>query len=474
MIPVILSGGSGSRLWPLSRAQFPKQFLSLVSDHTMIQDTVSRLSGLEDVSSPIIVCNEAHRFIVAEQLYQLGIEHPSIMLEPVGKNTAPAISVAALRALETEKDPILLVLAADHVITDIKSFHEAIRKAEEAAKENYLVTFGIKQTAPETGYGYIKAEVKEGKDFYPLDSFVEKPDTKTAEKYLSEGNYFWNSGMFMFKASVYLKELKQFEPEMSKFSQESLEKSVRDMDFIRMDKESFEKNPSNSIDYAVMEKTSKGVVIPLDAGWSDVGSWSALWEINSKDKSGNVISGDVISEGTNDCYLYGAPNRLLATVGIKDTVVIDTKDAILVADKNHVQDIKKIVQKLNVEERPEAISHRVGYRPWGTYDSIDKSERYQVKHITVRPGARLSIQMHHHRAEHWIVVSGTALVMKGESPTQLKEYLLTENQSIYIPVGTVHCLENPGKIPLELIEVQSGSYLNEDDIIRFDDKYGRC
>lgn len=472
MIPVILSGGAGSRLWPLSRSLFPKQFLSLIDKNTMMQDTVLRLEESGEKIEPVIVCNESHRFIVAEQLQQINVLKRSIILEPVGRNTAPAIAAAAYNALKESsegEDPVLLILAADHSIKDTKTFCEKIKVAEKIAAQGKLVTFGINPKSPETGYGYIKAGKKLDSGAYNLEKFVEKPDLETAKKYLESGDFYWNSGMFMFKASVYLDELAKWEPGMAELAKKAVDFATRDCDFIRLDKDSFSSCPSNSIDYAVMEKTEKGVLVPLDAGWSDVGSWSSIWEINPKDENGNVLIGDVVTESTRNSYIRGEERRMVACVGVENLIVVDTKDVVMVASKDKVQDVKTIVNKLQKENRKEVSENRVGYRPWGTYDSIDRDKRYQVKHITVKPGGKLSVQMHHHRAEHWIIVSGTAKVLKGET-----EHLLTENQSIYIPIGTVHALENPGKIPLELIEVQSGSYLNEDDIIRFEDKYGRC
>lgn len=472
MIPVILSGGAGSRLWPLSRSLFPKQFLSLIDNNTMIQDTVLRLSGIGENVEPVIVCNESHRFIVAEQLQQINVLKRSIILEPIGRNTAPAIAAAAYNAIKENKsgeDPVLLILAADHSIKDTETFCTKIKLAEKIAEQGKLVTFGITPKSPETGYGYIKAGNKLDSGSYNLEKFVEKPDLETAKKYLESGDFYWNSGMFMFKASVYLEELSKWEPRMAELAKKAVDSATRDYDFIRLDKESFSSCPSNSIDYAVMENTEKGVLVPLDAGWNDVGSWSSIWEINPKDGNGNVLIGDVVTESTKNSYIRAEERRMVACVGVQDLVIVDTKDVVMVASKDKVQDVKTIVNKLQKENRKEVSENRVGYRPWGTYDSIDRDKRYQVKHITVKPGGKLSVQMHHHRAEHWIIVSGTAKVLKGET-----EHLLTENQSIYIPIGTVHALENPGKIPLELIEVQSGSYLNEDDIIRFEDKYGRC
>lgn len=469
MIPVILSGGSGSRLWPLSRALFPKQFLPLHADITMLQDTLQRLQGLPGVAAPMVVCNEEHRFIVAEQLRTQQLGQPAILLEPVGRNTAPAIAVAAVAAQHNGEDPVLLVLPADHVIQNISAFHAGIVIARAAAEAGAMVTFGITPTAPETGYGYIKAGAAASNKVLKLERFVEKPNRATAEQYLASGDYYWNSGMFMFRASVYLAELEKFAPEMVAACRAAVAGGQSDLDFVRLEKDAFAACPEDSIDYAVMEKTDKAVVVPLDAGWSDVGSWSALWDIGSKDAAGNVTKGDVLTVNSHNSYIHAADGRLVAVVGLDDVVVVETSDAILVAHKDQVQDVKKIVEQLKAQNRSEASQHRVVYRPWGCYDSIDNGSRYQVKRITVKPGAKLSVQMHHHRAEHWIVVSGTAMVQNGD-----KEILLTENQSTYIPVGVVHALENPGKIPLELIEVQSGSYLGEDDIVRLQDRYGRA
>ncbi|MBS1157327.1 MAG: cpsB [Proteobacteria bacterium] len=471
MIPVILSGGSGTRLWPLSRGLYPKQFLPLVSGQTMLQETVSRLNGVPGLSSPVVVCNEDHRFIVAEQLRQLGIQSPTILLEPVGRNTAPAIAVAALAATADHEDPLLLVLAADHLIRDVSAFQAAIGMASIAAEQGALVTFGITPTTPETGYGYIKLAPNRdsASGAYPIDQFVEKPDLATAERYLASGEYLWNSGMFLFRASAFLAELELYSPEILSACRNAVASVENDLDFVRLDQEAFAASPSNSIDYAVMEKTDKAQVVPLNAGWNDIGSWSALWDVHDKDTAGNVCKGDVLAVNTQNSYLHSADKRLLAVVGMDNVVIVDTADAVLVAHRDQVQDVKKIVDELKRQSRKEASQHRLVYRPWGSYDSIDNGQRYQVKRITVAPGAKLSVQMHHHRAEHWVVVSGTAKVLNGE-----KEALLTENQSTYIPVGVVHALENPGKIPLELIEVQSGAYLGEDDIVRFEDRYGRA
>ncbi|MDT0595940.1 mannose-1-phosphate guanylyltransferase/mannose-6-phosphate isomerase [Glaciecola petra] len=468
MKPIVLAGGTGSRLWPKSRAALPKQFLSLTSEHTMLQDTITRLP--KDLSgAPMLICNEDHRFLAAEQLRSANIEHSGIVLEPVGRNTAPAIAVAAMIALKTEQDSILLVLAADHLIGDHDAFATAIAHAKNLAEQDKLVTFGIVPNEAHTGYGYIKAgNAIDNSVGFEVAEFVEKPDLPTAQSYLEGKKHFWNSGMFMFKASVYLAELKKFNPEIYQACEASIAELESDLDFLRIKKEAFEKCPDDSIDYAVMEKTESACMVPLDAGWNDVGSWSSLWETNeNKDANGNACIGDVILEGVNNSYI-NSEERLISVIGLDDIVVVETKDAVLVANRHKVQDIKAVVNKLKAEHRSEFEFHREVFRPWGSYDSIDNGERYQVKRITVKPSEKLSVQMHHHRAEHWIVVSGTANVTIGDE-TQL----LTENESVYIPIGAVHALENPGKIQLELIEVQSGGYLGEDDIVRFSDRYGR-
>lgn len=466
--PLIMAGGSGSRLWPLSRQLNPKQFLALVSpEMTMLQATIQRLQGL-DVAAPLLICNEEHRFQAAEQLRQLGMEEADILLESVGRNTAPAIALAALHYIAEGEDPMLLVLAADHLIRDTAAFHASVRQAMPLANTGYLVTFGIVPTNPETGYGYIeqgKALVAGG---FTVSRFVEKPDAATAADYLAQGNYYWNSGMFMFRASVYLAELEKFRPDILEACRKAYAGCQRDMNFIRMDRDAFAACPNDSVDYAVMEKTDLAAMVPLDGGWSDIGSWSALWEVSDKDADGNVLKGDVLAHACQNTYIHGG-SRLVAALGVQDLVIVETKDAVLVAHRDQVQDVKKVVEQIRKDCRHEHMNHREVYRPWGVYDSIDNGHRYQVKRITVKPGARLSTQMHYHRAEHWIVVSGTAKVCIGDTTV-----LLTENQSTYIPVGQVHSLENPGCIPLELIEVQSGSYLGEDDIVRFDDRYGRC
>ena len=467
MQPVVLAGGTGSRLWPKSRVALPKQFLSLTSENSMLQDTLARLEGTQ-AAAPIVICNDAHRFLVAEQLRQQDCDHGGIILEPVGRNTAPAIALAALHAIRTDPEAVLLVLAADHLIQNQAAFHDAIEKAHALALDGRLVTFGIVPDQPHTGYGYIKSgDVLDAG--FSVSEFVEKPDLVTATKYVESGQYFWNSGMFMFKAATYVDELGKYAPEILDVCERAIATETPDLDFIRVDADTFSQSPDDSIDYAVMEKTELAAMVSLDAGWSDVGSWSSLWETaEDKDDNGNATVGDVLLTDVNDSYI-NAEERLVAAVGVDDLVIVETKDAVLVANKSKVQDIKTIVSQLKEQKRPEYEFHREVYRPWGKYDSIDNGERFQVKRITVKPGEKLSVQMHHHRAEHWIVVSGTANVTIDDSVA-----MLTENQSIYIPIGAVHALENPGKIPLELIEVQSGSYLGEDDIVRFSDRYGRA
>lgn len=467
ILPVIMAGGSGSRLWPLSRRQFPKQFLTLLGNDSMLQTTVQRLKAIEHAPA-LVICNEEHRFSVAEQFRANSIQTSGIILEPVGRNTAPAIALAAMKALNSGNDPLLLVLAADHVIKDEAAFCASVEQAVPFAQADKLVTFGVVPSLPETGYGYIKrGEVQAGNTGFRVAQFVEKPNLETAQDYLASGEYYWNSGMFLFKASTYLAELQTHRPDMYSACEQAMAMTQADLDFIRVDKAAFEACPDDSIDYAVMEKTTQAVVVPMDCGWSDVGSWSALWEVSDKDENGNACRGDVINVDTRNTYVHAA-EKLVATIGLDDVVVVETKDAILVAKQSEVQQVKQVVEHLKAEDRSEWQHHREVYRPWGKYDSIDSGERFQVKRITVKPGEKLSIQMHHHRAEHWIVVTGTAKVTNGD-----EEILLTENQSTYIPVGVVHALENPGKVPLELIEVQSGSYLGEDDIVRFEDRYGR-
>lgn len=486
IIPLILAGGSGTRLWPLSRELLPKQLLNLTDERTMLQNTILRLNGLESLASPVVVCNEEHRFMVAEQLRDISVKPLSIILEPVGRNTAPAIAAGALKALDIlnensgrlikdNSEPILLILPADHIINNIEAFHKAVMLGSRYAAQDYLITFGIVPDGPETGYGYIKkgknldavGAASELNGAGVIERFVEKPDLETAKSYVESGKYFWNSGMFMFKASLILKELEKYELNMLTACQDAVNNGKEDLDFFRLDRASFQTIRSDSIDYAVMEKTDKGVIIPLSAGWNDLGSWDALWQTGVKDQNHNVIRGDVLLADVKNSYIH-AQNRLIAAVGLEDHVIVETKDAVLVAHRNKVQDVKKLVSQLKVGSRGEAVSHSKVFRPWGSYETIDIEKRFQVKRITVKPGAKLSLQKHYHRAEHWTVVSGTAIVTKGD-----EEIMLTENESTYISPGTVHRLENPGKIQLELIEVQSGSYLGEDDIVRFDDIYGR-
>lgn len=469
LVPVILSGGSGTRLWPLSRELYPKQLLSLVGSGTMLQETLARLHGMADVAAPIVVCNETHRFLVAQQLLQVKTPAGAILLEPIGRNTAPAVAVAALAALsaaESNADPILLVLAADHVIRDVKAFQAAVVAGLAAAQAGQLVTFGVVPNKPETGYGYIRRSEGAGPT-YAVAQFVEKPNLATAKEYVASGRYYWNSGMFMFRARAFLDELRQHAPAMHDACLAAFSAAKRDLDFTRLPKDEFTACPSDSIDYAVMEKTSKAVVVPLDAGWSDVGSWAALHEALPADGAGNVNIGDVLMSDTQGCYLH-ATSRLLATVGLKDHVVIETKDAVMVAPRDRVQDVKNLVNELKKQGRSETSLHREVFRPWGSYDSIDSGDRFQVKRLVINPGQSVSLQLHHHRAEHWVVVSGTARITCGE-----KVFLLEENQSTFIPIGAKHRVDNPGKIPLHIIEVQSGSYLGEDDIVRFEDVYGR-
>lgn len=467
ILPIIMAGGTGSRLWPLSRELFPKQFQKLYGQTTMLQATVLRLQGL-DCLPPLVICNEEHRFIVAEQLRQIGELDHNIILEPTGKNTAPAIALAAIYAAEHEDNPALLVLAADHVVLDEDAFRAAVVQAQVPVKQDKLVTFGIVPQSPETGYGYIKYDPNAGEQSgFIVEQFVEKPDLATAKAYLENGNYLWNSGMFAFKAQNYLNELKNHRPDIYSACSNAMQNVDIDLDFIRVNKESFFDCPAESIDYAVMEKTTNAVVIAMDVGWSDVGAWSSLWEVSDKDKDDNVITGDVLTVDSHHNYIF-AETGLIATVGLDNTIVVQTKDAVLVASKDKSQEVKRIVNQLKAAKRQEHSVHREVYRPWGKYDSIDSGHRYQVKCITVKPSERLSVQMHHHRAEHWIVVSGTAKVI-----VDGHEKLVTENESVYIPLGAMHCLENPGKVDLEMIEVQVGSYLGEDDIVRFEDRYGR-
>ena len=471
IVPVILSGGSGSRLWPLSRSLRPKQFLPLTGKESLFQLTIERLKELNSGAplAPIVVANDDHRFLVAEQCREMSVSPAKLILEPVARNTAPAIAIAALAAMQDGADPLLLVLPSDHLFSNPQAFLDSVQIAKLEAEKGALVTFGILPGHPETGYGYIRAEASfSGGKPLKVAEFIEKPNLETAQQYVDSGNYAWNSGMFLFKASVFLDELKQFDAIMFAACKSAWEASKIDLDFCRLGKEEFSKCPSESIDYAVMEKTKKAVVVPLDAGWNDVGAWSSVWQVQAQDAQGNAMRGDVILESTRNSYVH-ADHRLVTLLGVENLVVVETSDAVLVAHKDSSQDVKKIVDRLKKAERSEVESHREVFRPWGSYDSIDYGGRYQVKRITVKPGAKLSVQMHHHRAEHWVVVSGTARVRIGKS-----EQMVTENQSVYIPIGEVHSLENPGKVSLELIEVQSGSYLGEDDIVRFEDKYGRA
>jgi mannose-1-phosphate guanylyltransferase/mannose-6-phosphate isomerase len=466
LTPVLLSGGVGSRLWPVSRETHPKQFLPLVGDVSMLQETLQRTTGLQ-AAAPIIVCNEEHRFMVAEQLRQMDLQAGALILEPKGRNTAPAVALAAVQAVAADPDSVLLVLPADHLIKDVGAFLAAVDKALPLAQEGKLMTFGVVPTAPETGYGYIKCGSALADDLFQLERFVEKPDAETARDYLESGGYLWNSGMFLLRAQSYLDELANRAPEIRSCCQQAMDAATVDMVFVRPDAALFEQCPSDSIDYAVMEKTDAGGVVSLDCGWSDVGAWSALWEVADRDAEGNVSRGDVILDNCRNSY-FRSDSRLVAATGVENLVVVETADAILVADRDRVQDVKSIVNILKEQQRTEASLHRRVYRPWGSYESLVTSERFQVKRIVVNPGQRLSLQMHHHRAEHWIVVNGTAEVTCEE-----KVFMLAEDESTYIPLGHKHRLANPGHIALELIEVQSGAYLGEDDIVRFEDVYGR-
>ncbi|MEP5569776.1 MAG: mannose-1-phosphate guanylyltransferase/mannose-6-phosphate isomerase [Halioglobus sp.] len=466
LTPVLLSGGVGSRLWPVSRESHPKQFQPLAGELSMLQETLKRTTGLDE-SAPVVVCNEEHRFMVAEQLRQVDLEASALILEPVGRNTAPAVALAALYAVADDPDALLLVLPADHVIQDVEAFVAAVGKAVPLAQQGRLMTFGVVPSSPETGYGYIKCGESLGGDLYGLERFVEKPDAPTAASYLESGSYLWNSGMFLLGAAAYLEELKKHAPEILKCCQDAMQNANRDMDFVRPEPAMFDACPSDSIDYAVMENTDRGGVVSLDCGWSDVGAWSALWDVSARDEEGNASRGDVILDNCKDSYFY-SDSRLVAATGVDGLVVVETADAVLVADRDKVQDVKRIVNQLKAQDRPEVSLHRRVYRPWGSYESLVTAERFQVKRIIVDPGERLSLQMHHHRAEHWIVVSGTA-----EVTCEDRTFMLGEDESTYIPLGNKHRLANPGRIPLELIEVQSGTYLGEDDIVRFDDQYGR-
>ena len=465
IVPVILTGGSGTRLWPLSRTFFPKQFINLVNDTTLFQDTIMRLP--KEVSEPLIICNEAHRFIVAEQLRQIESGNIGIILEPVGKNTAPAIAIAAMKLLNDYKDPILLVLSSDHLIKNNQKFHRSIMVAKEIAEQKKLVAIGVEPSAAETGYGYIEIDNSDKSEYYNITSFTEKPNQKNAKKYLDSGNYLWNSGIFLFRASVYLRELEKFEPEIYTACKKSSKSVNIDSDFVRLDNIHFRKCPSKSIDYAVMEKTNDAVVVPFNGVWSDIGSWDTLWKAKPKDTNNNVIEGDVILDKVSNSYVYSS-NRLVSATNLSDLIIIDTQDALLVSSKKSSQNINNIVEKLKIDSRSEKDDNRKVYRPWGYFDSIDYGEGFQVKRLFINPGAKLSLQKHQKRAEHWVVVKGIALVTCGE-----KKYKLTENQSTYIPKGEIHRLENCEKNPLEIIEIQTGNYLGEDDIIRLEDDYER-
>lgn len=467
ILPIILSGGAGSRLWPLSRELFPKQLLPLLGNGSLLQATLTRLNNIENTLAPLVICNEQHRFMVAEQLREIQVTPSAMILEPMGRNTAPAIAIAALHAVMDGQDPLLLVLPADHVIRNEERFAEMVMTGREFARQGQLLTFGIVPAKPETAYGYIKAGSVLSDQAYQVEQFIEKPNLLIAQQYLAEGGYYWNSGMFMFRASVILKELGQYAPDILQAAQKIMESLSQDRDFIRIDAATFEQCPSDSIDYAVMEKTKNAVMISAQLDWNDLGSWNALWEVGEQDGDGNILDGDVHVHNSRNCYLH-ADHRMLAVIGLEECVVMETADAVLVAHKDHVQDVKKMVERLKRDGREEVSLHRRVYRPWGSYESVDESAHFKVKRITVNPGASLSLQMHHHRSEHWVVVSGTAQVTCGDDV-----FMLEQNQSTYIPVGMTHRLANPGTQPVELIEVQSGHYLGEDDIVRFEDVYGR-
>ena len=467
IIPVILSGGSGRRLWPLSRKEYPKQYLPLVGDNTMLQDAILRLNGLDNLANPIIICNADHRFLVAEQCQQIGIKNPTILLEPIGKNTAPAIAAAALQSLKGSDDSILLVLSADHVIQDMNAFHKAINIARQQAQSGKLATFGIVPTDANTGYGYIKSSKESNNGAHKVEEFVEKPDLKTAEFYLEQGSYLWNSGMFMFQSRSFIDELTTHAPNIVVSVNSAVNNAVQDLDFIRLDRQAFESSPSDSIDYALMEKSNNVVVVPLDAKWNDIGAWPALYNIGKKDSQGNVIKGDVITQDTTNTYI-NADHHIVATIGVDNLIIIDTPDATFIATQDKAQEVKSIVESLQASGRCESSAHLKVYRPWGWYDSIESGKCFQVKRLHVKPGAKLSLQMHHKRAEHWVVVDGRATVTNGE-----QKFTLNKGESTYIPIGITHALENQTNEPLEIIEVQSGAYLEEDDIVRFEDIYGR-
>jgi mannose-1-phosphate guanylyltransferase/mannose-6-phosphate isomerase len=467
IVPVILSGGSGARLWPLSRKQYPKQYLPLVNENTMLQETILRLDGLSNLVAPIIVCNVAHRFLVAEQCQQIRVKNPTILLEPIGRNTAPAIAAAALQSLQSLDDALLLVLSADHVIQNINAFHQSINIAIEQAQQGKLITFGIVPTQVNTGYGYIKSSQSDNNGAYEVEEFVEKPDIKTAQSYLQQGNYLWNSGMFVFKASVLIEELSAQSPNIVSAVKNAVKNAKQDFDFMRLDKVAFASSPSDSIDYALMEKSNRVMVVPLDAGWNDIGAWDALYNIGNKDDNGNVIKGDVIAQDTTNSYI-NAQHHIVTTIGVDDLIIVDTPDATFIASKNKAQQVKSIVETLQTNHRVESHAHRKVYRPWGWYDSIEMGDTFQVKRLHIKPGAKLSLQSHQQREEHWIVVSGVASVVKGN-----KNLELHKGQSTYIKIGERHSLANNSDEELEVIEVQNGTYLGEDDIKRFKDIYGR-
>jgi len=467
IIPVILAGGSGARLWPLSRREYPKQYLPLVNDNTMLQDTILRLNGLDNLANPIIICNIAHRFLVAEQCKQIGLKNPKILLEPFARNTAPAIAAAALYSIKDSDNSILLVLSADHVLQDVDAFHQAIKVASQQAQIGKLATFGILPTDANTGYGYIKSSEENDRGAHKVEDFIEKPDLKTAESYLKQGDYLWNSGMFMFQASTLIDELTIYAPDIVASVNIAVNNAVQDLDFIRLAEEAFKSSPADSIDFVLMEKSNNVVVVPLDAMWSDIGSWSALYEIALKDSQGNVIKGDVILQDTTNTYI-NAHHHLVVSIGVDNLIIVDTPDALFIATQNKAQEVKNIVESLEFSNRFEGIAHRKVYRPWGWFDSIESGEYFQVKRLNVKSGAKLSLQMHFKRAEHWVVVRGTATVTKGE-----QMFKLNKGESTFIPIGITHALENQTNEPLEIIEVQSGAYLGEDDIVRFEDIYGR-
>lgn len=466
LVPVVLCGGSGTRLWPLSRESYPKQFLRLNGERSLLQQTLQRCEGLSD-AAPLLLTGEATRFIVADQLDELGLANATLMLEPLQRGTAPAIACAALQLIRVHGDAQMLVLPSDHVVGDADAFRRAVRTAGNAAREGWLMTFGVQPTAPETGYGYLRAGTEIADGTFRIDAFLEKPDRQTAQRLIDNGHCYWNGGMFVFQCSRLIEELEQHAPVVMEACRAAIDGSTVDGRFVRLDPDNYARNPDISIDYALMERTSNAAMVALDAGWSDIGSWASVWDSAAHDEAGNSVQGDALLDDCRNCHVH-AGKRLVSAIGLDDIVIVDTDDALLVLPKERAQDIRRIVKRLQAERRSECSTHQQVMRPWGSYDAIGHGPRFQVKRITVKPGAKLSLQMHHHRAEHWIVVSGTARVVDGD-----KEYLLTENQGTYIGVGVVHSLENPGKIPLELIEVQSGSYLGEDDIVRLNDIYGR-